>query len=96
MSEEELFEYNPDTAFPPGATLMDVLEERGLAVSEVARLSGLSEQQLLRLFTGSDEVTEEAAAGLAQALDIPAKFWLRLEAQYREWLAEDQRRLRSA
>ena len=74
-------------ATPPGETLREQLEDRGISQKELARRTGLSEKHVSHLVNGDVMLTARTALLLEAALGIPAGFWLRLEATYREKLA---------
>ncbi len=78
-------------AIPPGETIREQLEERGLTQKELARLMGLSEKHVSRLVNGKVILTPETAALLEKALEVPARFWLALEAGYRADLLKVER-----
>ena len=77
-------------ATPPGETLKEQLEERGLTQRELARITGLSQKHISHLVNGDVLLTARTALLLEAALNVPAGFWLRLEAVYREKLARIQ------
>ena len=78
-------------AIPPGETIKEQLDERNLTQKELARLTGLSEKHVSRLINGLVALTPETAARLEQAIAVPARFWLALEAGYRADLLKVQR-----
>jgi plasmid maintenance system antidote protein VapI len=90
MAENE-HEYVPDIVYPPGETLLELLEERNLPLSELARLSGIDETVLVKIARGSLPVTMELAQRLEQGTQVPATFWLNLEHNYREHLKRARR-----
>lgn len=71
-------------AIPPGATIREQLEDRDMTQKEFANRMGLSEKHVSRLINGEVQLTMEVALGLEMVLGIPAKFWMNLEAIYRE------------
>lgn len=73
-------------AVPPGATIREQLEERGLTQKEFAVRMGISEKHISRLIHGDVELSQDMALRLESVLGIPAKFWNNLEAIYREKL----------
>lgn len=70
-------------AVPPGATIREQLEERGLTQKEFAVRMGISEKHISRLIHGDVELSQDMALRLESVLGIPAKFWNNLEAIYR-------------
>lgn len=87
MAMIETTHFLPDWASPPGATITDILEERGQSIAEFARLMGNSVDHVRQLLNGSVQITGEVADHLADVLGISAGFWLSRECQFREGLA---------
>ena len=77
-------------AVPPGFTISEQLDERRMTQKEFAARIVFSENHVSKLINGDVELTPETAVKLEYVLDIPAKFWNRLEAAYREDLAKAQ------
>ena len=74
-------------AIPPGATIREQLENRGMKQNEFARRMGLSEKHISRLINGQVELTHDVALRLESVLGVPASFWNNLEIVYREKIA---------
>ena len=81
-------QYYPDEVSPPGETLLEVLEERGIAQSELAERTGRPRKTINEIVKGKAAITPETALQLERVLGIPASFWNAREAQYRESLAK--------
>ncbi|MEI6387874.1 MAG: helix-turn-helix domain-containing protein [Spirochaetota bacterium] len=77
----------PDWISPPGATILDVLEERGWTQADLAERMGYTRKHINLLVKGAAGITEEASLKLERVLGSTAGFWLNREAQYREALA---------
>ena len=75
-------------ATPPVATIKEQLLDRGLSQKEFAVRMGMSEEHISRLINGEVQLTPDVAIRLEMVLGIPAKFWNRLEATYREKLVK--------
>lgn len=73
-------------AIPPGATIREQLENRGMMQKEFAQRMGLSEKHISRLINGQVELTQDVALRLESVLGVPASFWNNLESIYREKL----------
>lgn len=73
-------------AVPPGATIHEQLEMRGMTQREFAQRMGLTEKHISRLINGKVELTPEVALRLESVLGVPASFWNKLEVLYREQL----------
>lgn len=73
-------------ATPPGATIKEQLLDRGLSQKEFAIRMGMSEKHISKLINGEVQLTPDVAVRLEMVLGVPAKFWNKLEATYREKL----------
>lgn len=80
---------------PPGATIADILEERGWKNTELAKRSGYSSKHISLLIQGKAPINEETALKLERVLGGSVRFWLIREAHYRESLIriEEERSL---
>ena len=74
-------------ATPPGATVREQLETRGMKQKEFALRMGLSEKHISRLINGQVELTQDVALRLENVLGVPANYWNNLETIYREKMA---------
>ena len=82
--------YQPSTVSPPGSTLLELLEERGITQAELARRMGRPLNPINEMILGAKEITEDTALELERVLGTPANFWLAREANYREFLARQR------
>jgi HTH-type transcriptional regulator / antitoxin HigA len=73
-------------AVPPGATIREQLESRGMKQKEFALRMGLSEKHISHLINGQVELTQDVALRLESVIGVPASFWNNLESLYREKL----------
>lgn len=71
-------------AIPPGETIREQLENRGMTQKEFSKRMDMSEKHISHLINGKVELTHEVALRLEAVLGLPAKFWNNLESQYRE------------
>ncbi len=71
-------------ATPPGATIREQLNDRGMSQKEFAVRMNMSEKHISKLINGDVQLTPEMAVKLEIVLGVPAKFWMNLEAIYRE------------
>lgn len=69
---------------PPGATIKEQLEDKGISQNEFATKMEMSEESLNRLLDGRARLTSEIATKLENVLGVPAKFWINLETIYRK------------
>ena len=74
-------------AIPPGATIREQIEKRGMKQKEFALRMDLSEKHVSRLINGQVELTHDVALRLESVFGAPASFWNNLEVIYREKLA---------
>ncbi len=86
------YTFEPDYAVPPGATLRETMEARGMTQRELADRTGLTVQTLNRIFKGEQPITYETANKLELVTGTAAAFWNNLEAHYRGQLAKLQER----
>ncbi len=87
MSESQGSEYAPDRVSPPGETLEEVLEERGMSQAELAERTGLTRKTINEIIKGKNALTPGTALLLEHVLNIPAHFWNNREQAYRDFLA---------
>ena len=73
-------------ATPPGATIKEQLLDKGMSQKEFATRMDLSQKHVSKLINGEVQLTPDVAVRLEMVLGIPAKFWNKLEATYREKL----------
>ena len=77
-------DFKPAWRSPPGDTVSDLLEERGLDPSWLEDRLGLTTTEVLDLLSGTMMLDADLAYGLSVCFGSPAAFWLRREADYRE------------
>ncbi len=84
-----------DFATSPGETLQDTIDSLGMSQVELAERAGLDKKTINQIIKGIEPVSHKTALALEKVLSVPARFWLNLEANYREHLAraEEQQRL---
>lgn len=75
-------------ATPPGATIREQLEDRGMSQKVFALRMGMSEKHISQLINGEVRLTPDTAERLEMVLGVPASFWNKLEAIYQEKLAK--------
>lgn len=81
-------QYNPTEVSPPGDTLLEVLEERGLTQAELAERTGRPRKTINEIVKGKAAITPETALQLERVLGVPASFWNARETNYRESIAQ--------
>ncbi|MFH1635194.1 MAG: helix-turn-helix domain-containing protein [Chloroflexota bacterium] len=85
-------EYLPDFVSPPGETLLEMLEERGMSQAELAERTGRPKKTINEIIKGKATITPATALQLERVLGAPANFWNNREQQYRESLARQAER----
>lgn len=75
-------------AIAPGATIKEQLLDRGLSQKEFAVRMDMSEKHISKLINGEVQLTPDVAVRLEMVLGVPAEFWNKLEAIYREKLVK--------
>ena len=82
------YPFEPDYAVAPGETLREMLEALGMTQVELAVAIDVVPEKIDDIINGAEPITVELAAGLASMTQIPAKMWLKMEANYRRDLAK--------
>ena len=75
-------------AIPPGYTIKEQLDDRGIKQKEFALRMEMSEKHISKLINGEVLLTTDMALRLEMVLGISAQFWLNLENIYREKLTK--------
>jgi HTH-type transcriptional regulator / antitoxin HigA len=81
-------EFAPMWAIPPGRTISDLMQSRGIAATRMARSVDMSEVDFDNLLQGKRALTAAIAKRLEAELGGSVGFWLSREEQYREQLAK--------
>src|SRR3990172_6402112 len=94
MAETRAGEFAPNYASPPGDTITEILDVRGMSQAELALRIGMAAKTVNEIVKGKAPITPETAIKLEHVLGVPASFWNTREQQYREKLArlEDEDR----
>ena len=80
---------NPDRCpTHPGAVLEDILADTGKSKVEIAKMLGISRQQLYDIIGERKPVSPNVAARLGKLFGNGAGIWLRMQAAYDAWHAE--------
>ncbi len=90
MVRETINEYMPEVVSPPGETLQELLDERGMSQAELAERTGRPKKTINEIIKGKTAVTPETALQLERVLGVPAGFWMNMERHYREHLARKE------
>ncbi len=79
--------YEPSSVSPPGNTLAELLEEKGMSQKEFAERCGRPEKTISEIIKAKSAITPETALQFERVLGTPAEFWNKREYRYREFLA---------
>lgn len=96
MTERRDYPFVPDVPIPPGETIAELLEERGITQSDFAQLLGRTEKNVSQLVNGKAPIGHDLAIDLERVLGVPSSFWNNLEATYRDLLARQEAKDRLA
>ncbi len=81
-----------DWVVAPGEILQEALDDREMSQSELARRMGRPTKTINEIVHGKAALTPDTAIQLERTLGITARFWINLEAAYREYLARERAR----
>lgn len=76
-------EFTPDWVSPPGDTIADALDERGISLVSFAKAAGYTRRQVGALIRGEATITPDTARVLTSTLGGSIEFWISRESQYR-------------
>lgn len=77
-------EMYPDIAIHPGEYLAEEISARNISQRELARRMGRPANAINEIINGKKSITAETALQLEEVMpEIPARFWLNLETDYR-------------
>ena len=83
-------EARPFVVYPPGEIIREEIEARGWSQAEFAGIIGRPYQVVNGIINGKRELTPETALQIGAALGTSAEMWLRMEAEYRLFLASQK------
>jgi HTH-type transcriptional regulator/antitoxin HigA len=79
--------YVPDSVSPPGETLLEAIQDRGLSQADLARRMGRPHKTINEIIQGKAAITPDTAIQLEHVLDIPAHFWGNRQQQFDQHVA---------
>lgn len=88
MQKAEGSKYSPDEVSPPGETLVDILNSKGMSQAELAERTGRPKKTINEIIKNRAMITSETAVQFERVLGTPASFWTKREAEYRAHLAK--------
>ncbi|MHB1341366.1 MAG: helix-turn-helix domain-containing protein [Coriobacteriia bacterium] len=86
------YNWELDIPIPPGDTIREILDDRGITQTDFAVRLGKSEKFVSQLVNGHASLTHETAIELERVLGVPSSFWNTAEAQYRDILARREQK----
>jgi len=84
------YAFEPDYIVPPGTTLKEVLDTKGMSQADLALRLGMAEKTVSQIINGIAPISFETSEKLELVTGTPASFWNRRELTYREGLARRQ------
>lgn len=84
-------EFRLDIAFHPGETLEEKLEEMKMGPKEFSVRTGKPEKTINAVLKGESSITPDMAILFEDVLQIPARFWLKQQYEYDEFIARQKR-----
>ena len=83
------YKFEPDYAVPPGTTLKEVLDTKGMSQADLCLRTGLAEKTVSQIVNGVAPISFETAEKLELATGVPASFWNTREVAYRQAIAQN-------
>ena len=94
MARDVRSDWHPEWTVPPGEILLEVLDERAMTQSELARRTARPIKTINEIVRGKAAITPETAIQFERVLGISASFWNGAQAAHRYQLAlQAERRL---
>jgi HTH-type transcriptional regulator/antitoxin HigA len=90
MARKSYYEFKPDYAVAPGATVEEVLHSKEMTQADLSKRTGLATKTINEIIKGRAPITAETAIKFENVFGVKASFWLRLEANYQEDLARQK------
>lgn len=81
MSVDQLG-FSPTEIVPPGETLLEWLDQRGMSQAEFAKRASLTPKHINKVVKGLAGISPEVAVTLESVTGIPARYWMRLDGNY--------------
>lgn len=79
--------FRPSYISPPGETIADLLDEREMTQTELAKRLGVTLKHVNQVVNGGASISAELALGLEKVFRVPAHFWLNRESLYQADMA---------
>lgn len=84
VTEPKTSRFGGDYAVHPGESLLELLQEKSMSQSDLARLMGRPPKTINEIVQGKAAITPDTALQLERVLGLKASAWNRLEADYQE------------
>ncbi len=84
MNKEDTIKYESNKPIPPGDTIIEILQERGMTQKELSKRLDRPLKTINAIVKGKSAITSETALQLEQTLGIEASFWNNLESKFQE------------
>lgn len=76
-------QYNPDWTSPPGDTILDILEEKNIGLSELMDKLDIPIYDVHLLMIGRIPINDDIAQKLSEFLGGSKQFWINRENNYK-------------
>lgn len=76
--------FNPDWSSPPGDTIFDILQERGITQEQLAQALRLTRREVAELLSGTKRITLGLAHNLSSFLGASPESWIKRDYYYCE------------
>lgn len=90
------YAFKPDYVVPPGETLRETLDAKGLSQADLAERTGMAPKTVNQIINGIAPISFETAEKLELVTGVSASFWNRMELDYREGLSRREELARLA
>jgi len=77
-------DFKPDYRVIPGATLLEVMQHGHFSVRVLSWITKISEEYIMGILKGDENITEEIAARLEFATKVPKCIWFNLQKNFDE------------
>jgi HTH-type transcriptional regulator/antitoxin HigA len=84
--------YQPNVVSPPGETLLDILEERGMSQAELSRRMGRPKKTINEIIQGKAAITHDTSLQLEKVLSVPSHFWINRQQHFDQYIARIEER----
>lgn len=81
----------PDYIVRPGEVLKDFLDANGMTQKELAKEMKITEKTMVQLISAKSPINQEYAYALEVIFGVPKSFWMNLQRNYDDQLAEKER-----